>query len=166
VDAKASLPVIAALALFVTACSAADRKDLEVRRRETRTPDFTELRANQKKWEDAGIEDYQYTIQLACFCPPQGDPFTFEVADGERSNMIYADSGAMLLEGPGLYEDWADFATIDDLFSMIEAAFRKTPLVMVKYDTDHGYPVVIRINRYGGLDGEVSHVITDFQKKP
>ncbi len=98
-----------------------------------------ELDAARQRWEDAGLDAYQFTLQRICFCPMPDytGPFEVTVRHGTLDTVLL--EGAVVADERGM--------TVDDLFALIEDAYeREAESVDVTFDPDLGYPTSISID--------------------
>jgi hypothetical protein len=107
----------------------------------------TELSRNQTKWEQAGIEDYQFELTVGCFCPFGGQmPVTVEVRDGEVVSMTDA-NGEVVSPTDPMYENILQYATIDGLFSYLASdSVQEADKLTVTYDPTYGFPTEMDID--------------------
>ena len=94
-------------------------------------------------WADQGIDDYQYTVQVSCFCMVEATrPVTVEVQDGQAVSLTYADDGTAA--DPALFER---YDSIDKIFAIISEAEAQEPARLdVTYDEATGVPQSIAID--------------------
>jgi len=121
-----------------------------------------ELAAARQQWDDAAIEDYQFTLYRSCFCevaPDGAGSFVITVKSGAVDAVFHRDSGVYLSD-----EQAADLPTIDDLFDRLDAAYRHgADEVEASYDPTLGYPLSIYIDRDAKVsDDEISYQISEF----
>lgn len=109
------------------------------------TPAKSDLERNREKWQDAGISHYRFGLFVGCFCAfNQNMPLAIEVKDGEVVSMEYR-SGNPIDEVDREY--FAEFATIDRLFTELEAGLGgEADEVTVTYDPSYGFPTQISID--------------------
>lgn len=118
------------------------------------------LEASRQKWQDAGIDNYSFTLQRDCFCTEDARrPIMIEVENGRVKSATYADTGEPLPAD-------LDFnrLTVDDLFQQIDEALDSgASEVNVTYDPAYGYPVSIFIDQDTQMaDEEVRLSISNF----
>ncbi len=128
----------------------------------------SELSRNQKKWNDANITHYRYELNIGCFCAFRSDmPLTVEVLNGEVVSMTGVDGTAITNEDP-FYETFTKYATIDRLFSELEADLGgEADEVTVKYDATYGFPTDINIDFIkNAVDDELHLGASGFESLP
>lgn len=139
------LLLAAALVLAAPACREDDDPD--------RRSDF---RAHRTLWRAQGLDDYDFVLRRACFCPPAlSYPTRVEVRDGAVVAATGIESGE-----PVPVED---VPTIDDLFDIIESALDDDwELVEVTYDPELGFPAAATLDPGGGVvDAGVDYEVRD-----
>lgn len=94
-------------------------------------------------WSDQEIDDYQYTVQVGCFCMVEATrPVVVEVRDGQAVSFTYADDGTVA--DPALFER---YGSIDKIFAIISDAEAQEPARLdVTYDEVTGVPQSIAID--------------------
>ncbi len=94
-------------------------------------------------WADQGMDDYQYTVQVGCFCIVEATrPVVVEVRDGQAVSFTYADDGTAA--DPALFER---YDSIDKIFAIINEAEAQEPARLdVTYDEATGVPQSIAID--------------------
>jgi len=120
---------------------------------------------NLKKWQDAGIEHYRYSLHIGCFCPFRNYmPLSIEVKDGEVVSMDRAD-GTPILSDNQTYKIFEPYSTLDRLFAQLKAALTGgNDEVRVTYDSAYGFPDTIYIDRIKeAVDDEISFSVKDFE---
>lgn len=122
--------------------------------------DLKTLAANEAKWKTASVGgDYDYTIQLNAFTSPDyRRPITVSVANGQVSNMTYADTGEAV---PA--DRQATVPSINDLFSMLRDAYTSNAArVDVTYDPKYGFPSSLYIDQSEMMaDEEFGYTVSD-----
>jgi hypothetical protein len=144
--------LLVALAVILVACSAGG----------------SEFSQNQKKWEDANISHYQFNLNIGCFCAFQDQmPLTVEVSNGEVVSMVGAD-GAAITATDVNYELFSKYATIDRLFSELDAVLNgDADEVTVTYDATYGFPSQINIDYIKeAVDDELYLSVSGFEVLP
>ena len=138
------------LIVFLTACSAG-------------AP--TEFEKNRQTWRDSGITHYRFSLNIGCFCVFRNQmPIAVEVQNGEIISMTYPD-GTLVAETDTNYEIFSKHATIDRLFSELEAGQSgDAEEVTVTYDSAHGFPGDIHFDYIkAAADDELSLAISNFE---
>ncbi|MDB5970812.1 MAG: putative lipoprotein [Hydrocarboniphaga sp.] len=142
------------LVATLTACGGSDKQDAGV----------AALTAAQKSWSDAMIDDYQFTLTVACFCGSS----TTDAGPGEYVVIVKDDVIESAFEkdsGEYLNADQAAaLPTIDGLFTIIGDAYDDdADHVDVVYDATRGYPMDITIDPISGAaDDEIEYHVRDF----
>ena len=115
-------------------------------------------------WESQGITSYRFTVSRNCFCLIRG-PVVIEVRDGKVVSIIDQETGQPEVDGFALSEIYAEAATIDLLFELIERAEAEgAALVRVSFDDTYGYPTEIYIDESEMMaDEEIGYTITEFE---
>ena len=123
--------ILIALVFILTACSLGGN----------------EFSKNQKKWNDANITHYRFSLNIGCFCAFSSQmPLTVEVLNGEVVSMNGAD-GNIIDATDTNYAYYSSYATIDRLFSQLASdSVRKADEVTVTYDAAYGFPSTINID--------------------
>ena len=138
------------LAVILTACSAG-------------AP--TEFEKNLQTWQDSGITRYSFSLNFGCFCAFRNRmPIAVEVQNSEIISMTYPD-GTLVAETDPNYEIFSKHATIDLLFSELEAGQAgAAEEVTVTYDSAHGFPSDIYFDYVKtAADDELSLTISNFE---
>jgi len=94
-------------------------------------------------WAAQGIDDYQYIVQVGCFCIVEATrPVMVEVRDGQVVSLTYVDDGTAA--DPALFER---YDSIDKIFAIISEAEAQEPARLdVIYDEATGVPQSIAID--------------------
>jgi hypothetical protein len=139
--------VLVVLALILAACSGGSEYD-----------------QNLKKWQDAGISHYRYSLVIGCFCPFYQDmPLTIEVENGEVTSIARAD-GTLIDSSDPNYEFYEKYATLDGLFVELKSEMTEAEEVIVTYDSQFGFPADVSIDRIKlAMDDELSLQVTNFE---
>ena len=138
------------LAVILTACSAG-------------AP--TKFEKNRQTWQDSGITHYRFSLNIGCFCAFRNQmPIAVEVQNGEIISMTYPD-GTLVAETDPNYEIFSKHATIDLLFSELEAGQAgAAEEITVTYDSAHGFPSDIYFDYVKtAADDELSLTISNFE---
>ncbi len=112
-------------------------------------------------WAAQGIDDYQYTLQVSCFCMVDATrPVTITVQNGQVASITYVDDGTAA--DPALFEQ---YDTIDEIFAVIDEAAAQEPARLdVTYDEATGVPQSIAIDISEQMaDEELYLEISDFE---
>ena len=128
----------------------------------------SEVSRNQKKWNDANITHYRFELNISCFCAFRNEmPLSVEVLNGEVVSMTGAD-GNIIDATNANYAYYASYATIDRLFSELEADLGgEADEVTVKYDATYGFPTDINIDFIkNAVDDELHLSASGFEKLP
>lgn len=118
-----------------------------------RSPELEEARA---RWEAAGYDAYQMTLQRSCFCPEDyRGPFDVTVRSGEIESIRF--NGAEMDAERGM--------TVEGLFDLLEEAYaRGAQTVSVEYDADTGIPTELYIDYDARIaDEEVGYTVRDVE---
>lgn len=114
-----------------------------------------ELEAARRQWVEQGIDDYAFTVEVGCFCPPEfRGPFEVTVVDGEITQAA--------LEGKPIGEGVdRRFLTIEGLFGSVERhAYADS--IEVTYHPELGYPKVIDVDPLRkAIDEELQVVVME-----
>ncbi len=121
--------ILLTLIVILTACSAAAPSEFE---------------RNRQTWQDSGVTHYRFSLHIGCFCVFSDKmPITVEVQNGEVISMTYPD-GTLVAETDPNYEIFSQHATIERLFSELEAGLTgDAEEVTVTYDSSRGFPAEI-----------------------
>lgn len=118
----------------------------------------SELERRRQQWERQGIDSYEYELNIACFCPYFG-PVQITV----RADTVAALAFDPPPDLPPPTEAQSAFydRTVDDLFDVIERAFRQgADDLEVEYHDALGYPTRISIDYYeNALDDEIGYTV-------
>jgi hypothetical protein len=117
---------------------------------------LAELEANRRLWAAQRIEDYSFTVEVDCFCPPEfRGPFEVWVASGETARATFGG------EPIGERVD-GRFLTVEGLFGFVERN-SYADAIEVTYDSEFGYPEVIDVDPVrNAIDDEVRVSILEF----
>jgi len=128
----------------------------------------SEFSRNQQKWTDANIQHYQFSLNIGCFCAFRDQmPLKVEVVNGEVASITGPDGNLIPATDPG-YETFSRYATIDRLFSELEADLGgKAEDVTVTYDSTYGFPSEVYIDFIrNAADDELSLSASGFEALP
>lgn len=115
-----------------------------------------ELEANRRRWAARGIDDYTFTVEVGCFCPPEfRGPFSVTVEDGEIAQATF--EGEPIGEGVD-----RRFLTVEGLFGFVERnAYAES--IQVTYHPELGYPELIDVDPvHHAFDEEIRVSILEF----
>jgi len=102
-----------------------------------------ELDRNLKKWTSSKLEDYDYQINMICFCQyPVLYPVTVSVRNGERTRGISSDDLVVAEDVPVL--------SINELFELTRSAIQEASRVQIFYDSAKGFPTRVSIGKWPG----------------
>jgi len=144
------------LALVLTACAS------------NAAAGASEFSQNQQKWEDANITHYRFDVNISCFCAFRDQmPLTIEVRDGQVVSLTNVNGDQVLDTDPN-YQFFAPYATLDLLFSELDAAQNgKADKVTVTYDETYGFPKDLTIDFVEeATDDELYLTVTNFEPLP
>lgn len=103
-------------------------------------PEFmAELAENRDRWQDAGVDDYQYNVSFGYLVQFGGDlPLAVEVRGGETQSISYADGKAATEDDEGM-EYLGTLLTIDDVFAQVERYATTYRMGDAVYDDQLGF---------------------------
>ena len=106
------------------------------------------------KWETAGVDDYEYRYEKVCECRIER-PAEFFVTV-RQGRVVGVRHWREDLQESTLIDsaDLRWYRTIDDLFTLIEAAQSREILVRAAYDTELGYPTRVFVDYEPARVGE------------
>ena len=114
-----------------------------------------DISAEEKKWRDQGIEDYEFTLQISCFCIRE---YTLPKRIVVENNQVISVDGTP-------FEELNDssFRTIDGFFNYIRETRERNPEEEnITYDPKLGYPTYIYFDiSYSIADEEIGYTISD-----
>ncbi len=119
---------------------------------------------NRQLWQDAGITHYRFSLSILCFCLfSEQMPITIEVQNNEIVSMLYADGTPVTSDDPN-YATFSNHATIDNLFSELEAGLKDADEVTVTYDAIYGFPNSIQFDYVREIaDDELGLSVSGFE---
>jgi hypothetical protein len=122
------------------------RADLAILGEEQPMPDNSEaaqLQQHQQKWAQQNLENYRYTLQVGCFCPPEvRQPVVVEVRNGKVASIAAAENGKSV--NPDYFQNYDSVAK---LFEIVEDAIARDAYRLdITYDETLGYPTQINID--------------------
>ena len=123
-------------------------------------PQLAEIRDQRRVWRQRQPEAFEYVIDRDCACEQDyAAPYRVTVNAAGTAYRYDAD-----------YSDFANAdrppepADIDLLFDLIEAALVSGQTVQAFYDTQYGYPAIVRISQAGQRpDEEFRFDVRDFR---
>ena len=114
-----------------------------------------DISVEEKKWREQGIEDYEFTLQISCFCIRE---YTLPKRIVVENNQVISVDGIS-------YEQLNDssFRTIDGFFHYIRETRERNPEEEnITYDPKLGYPTYIYFDiSYMIADEEIGYTISD-----
>ena len=114
-----------------------------------------DISVEEKKWREQGIEDYEFTLQISCFCTRE---YTLPKRIVVENNQVISVDGTP-------YEELNDssFRTIDGFFNYIRETRKRYPEEEnITYDPKLGYPTYIYFDiSYMIADEEIGYTISD-----
>lgn len=145
--------LLISLMIVLTACAGLGQSDFD---------------RNQKKWQDANIQHYRYSLNIGCFCAFRDQmPLTVEVLNGEITSMTNAEGVSIDSTDPN-YEYYSRYATIDRLFSELGSdSVKEADEVNVTYDSTYGFPAQVSIDYIKqAADDELGLTVSGFEELP
>lgn len=121
--------------------------------REERLQDLAE---HQAAWIAKGVDDYSFSVERSCFCPPDG-PYDVTVVNGVVTNVTRA--------GKPVRPDEARLVpkTVPELFAIVAAQVDAAKLT-VGWDPAFGFPASISADPVANMaDEEFGIVVTNFR---
>lgn len=121
-----------------------------------------DLDAAWRRWQQAGITDYRFDVQVICFCGDERtSTVTAVVLGGAPVSLVYADSGNAadtLL--------FTDVRTMGRVFATLRAALDRRPSqVTATYDAALGYPLDVWVDFNAAMaDEEIGYRVTNFAR--
>ncbi len=114
-----------------------------------------DISVEEKKWREQGIEDYEFTLQISCFCIRE---YTLPKRIVVEKNQVISVDGIP-------YEEINDssFRTINGFFDYIRETRKRNPEEEnITYDPKLGYPTYIYFDiSYMIADEEIGYTISD-----
>jgi hypothetical protein len=111
-----------------------------------------DLSEAESRWSSTGIDDYELTIQIDCFCPLAG-AIDAKVEDGEVVEVSPGEG----VTAPDV-ATWNDWFTVEGLFDIVREDL-DAERIDVSY-SQQGYPTSIDIDR-GEADDQL-RILVDF----
>lgn len=104
------------------------------------------LRLARIRWQNSGVDSYELTVSLSCFCVFGPDGVRVRVENGVVVSRTVVPTGAPL--DAQLAPSYPD---VPGLFAIIERARADgADYLDTKFDGTYGFPTVISIDRYKG----------------
>lgn len=117
---------------------------------------LAELESSRRLWGAQDIEDYSFTVEVDCFCPPEfRGPFEVKVSDGEIAQAT--------LDGEPIRERVdREFLTVEGLFRFVERNAYADAIDVTNHSR-FGYPLVIDIDPVrNAIDEEIRVEVLEF----
>jgi hypothetical protein len=118
------------------------------------------LEKNNRKWDEHGIDFYQFRFQRSCYCVADyRREALVRVRDGAIEYAEYTDNGEVVAP-----EAFDRFLTLEDLFARIAAAIDgQAAKIDVSYDPEYGYPTWVFIDHSLSMaDEEQQYEVSGF----
>jgi hypothetical protein len=113
--------------------------------------------AEGEKWNAKAITNYDYTLQISCFCIRE---YTLPKRIEVRDNQVVSVEGQPFesLNDPS-------YRTIDEFFDYIQMQRALNPVVeTIEYDKEYGFPSYIYFDISEMIaDEEIGYTLTDFK---
>lgn len=119
------------------------------------------LSENMRRWAEAGVGSYRYTLFIDCFCPDAfRGPVIVEVLNGVTTSVRFANAS---IQADRQY--YGRYDSIEKMFGVIQRAVRDgADDLEVSYDKGYGFPTEISIDfDEQAVDDEISFTVSDFQ---
>ena len=114
------------------------------------------LFADAEKWTSYGFSNYDFTLQISCFC----------IVDYTQPKRILVRDNKVISVAGVPFEELNDssFRTIDGFFLYIEEQRKLNPVVEeIQYDDEYGFPSYIYFDISERIaDEEIGYTLTDF----
>ena len=113
--------------------------------------------AEEEKWKAKEIINYDYTLQISCFCIRE---YTLPKRIEVRDNQVVSVEGL-----PFEYLNDPSYRTIDEFFDYIQTQRTLNPVVeTIEYDKEYGFPSYIYFDISEMIaDEEIGYTLTDFK---
>jgi hypothetical protein len=121
---------------------------------------MTAVDAARDRWNQAGIDDYSFDLDVVCFCTI-GGRFHVVVEDGVPASVTQQGDAI----DPGQH-DFIDF-TVEGLFELAATwgGGLEPDRIVAAFDRELGYPIDLRIDSISeAVDDEVTVVVHDFNQ--
>ena len=116
-----------------------------------------DLRDARERWQDAGLDNYGYTLHYGCFCERSG-AFQIVVHDDTVTSAVYI--------GEEEFPEWGEIPamTVDEMFERIEDALDEDPEdADLEFDDELGYPTSVGFDLADNVDDDQwGFSVTDF----
>ena len=116
----------------------------------------SDLSPDAVKWEALNITDYDYTLQISCFC----------IIDYTQPKRIVVRDDKVVSIAGVPFEDLNDtsYRTINGFFEYIEKQRKLNPVVEeIEFDLEYGFPTYIYFDISEMIaDEEIGYTLTDF----
>ena len=111
-------------------------------------------------WDEAGIDNYTYQLDVICFCITISGRFQVTVENGEVVE-VSSDTSPVDLESPDNFMTY----DIEGLFKLMGQWGGQSPDAMLaSFDLELGYPMEVRIDSMlNADDDELTFFVSDFQ---
>jgi hypothetical protein len=135
VSFRARLAVLGTIALLLSSCSITEPG---------RGAEVKELARNRQKWASAGLHDYEFDYQLACFCVPDATEPVHIVVRGDQVSTVTRSR-----DGLAAIRQYGAWPTVPALFDDVQRLIdQKSERLEVTYDPTYGYPRSIVVDVY------------------
>jgi len=115
-----------------------------------------EVSQQEQKWKKQGITEYEFTLQISCFC----------VVDYTRPKSIVVKNNQIESVNGIAYADleYETYMTFDDFFEYIKERQLENPVQEnLEFDPTYGFPTYIYFDISDLIaDEEIGYTITDF----
>ncbi len=115
-----------------------------------------EVSQQEQKWKKQGITEYEFTLQISCFC----------VVDYKRPKSIVVKNNQIESVNGIAYADleYETYMTFDDFFEYIKERQLENPVQEnLEFDPTYGFPTYIYFDIKELIaDEEIGYTITDF----
>ena len=98
-----------------------------------------------KRWEEAGIRNYRFSLMVGCFCPMAAImPITIEVRDGNVVSMRDGNDASVTADDPTM-SFFRTYTTIDGIYAELTSTrFADADKLTITFDPT--YPVPATVN--------------------
>lgn len=117
------------------------------------------LVANNAKWQEQRIDNYDFDLSASGYFRPFGPTVKISVRNGKLASIENANG--KLVRYPRVYEE---FSTVDKLFEFLNTVnMRKPEKLVVAYDAERGFPTHVDLDEKEGIsDDELTLKVTNF----
>ena len=130
-------------------------------KREALVPNPTdmELSLAKEKWENKNFNNYEYTLEVSCYCFNDG-PNDIEI---KNNDLFKVNGKSVTLEQ--LQNEYWDVKTIEELFNIIDSKLEDNPFrYTLKFDENYGFPIDIYFDMEEMIaDEEIGYKISYFK---